>query len=139
MAGNRSRTYRLRLSKEGTDLFLSCHYRLARIAKSFIPYGATLSVAMLLIGAMDIDELAGELSMPSVKRLAGNEEHFVGASAQLTNYATAILERLEASSLIANRPAVGKLHVVAIAFMAACEDHALAQAFQKLPFAFGRG
>lgn len=139
MTGNRSRTYRLRLSNEGTDLFLSCHYRLAKIAKRFIPYGATLSVAMLLLGAMDIDELAGELAMPSVKRLAGEEEHFVGASAQLTRYAAMILDRLEGSSLIGNRPAIGKLHVAAIAVMAACEDHVLAQAFQKLPFAFGRG
>lgn len=51
MATAKSRTYRLHLSEEGTDAFLEFHSRLARIVRRFIPYGATLTVAMLLIEA----------------------------------------------------------------------------------------
>lgn len=138
MAGNRSRTYRLTLSSEGTDLFLACHCRLARIAKSFIPYGATLSVALLLISTMDTDELVAELSMPSLKQLAGNDEHYVGASTQLTPLAVAILGRIENSGQIDARPTIGKLHVAAIAVMSASEDRALARAYRQLSTAFPR-
>jgi len=138
MVGNRSRTYRLHLSSEGTDLFLACHYRLARIARSFIPYGATLSVALLLMGSVDTDELVAELTMPSLKKLVGNEEHYVGASAQLKPFAGAILERVAASDHIDARPTVAKLHVAAIAIMAASEDRALARAFQRLSGAFNK-
>ncbi|WP_235523565.1 hypothetical protein [Sphingobium sp. Leaf26] len=51
MATAKSRTYRLHLSEEGTDAFLEFHSRLARNVRRFIPYGATLTVAMLLIEA----------------------------------------------------------------------------------------
>lgn len=132
MTGHRSRTYRLRLSEEGTDLFLAQHHRLARIARSFIPYGATLGVAVILMEKVETDALVAELAMPSLKHLAGKCEHFVGATAALNSATGAILNRLEESDLVGVRPSAGALHVLAIALMASCEDSELAKAWQRM-------
>lgn len=107
MTGHRSRTYRLRLSEEGTDLFLAQHHRLARIARGFIPYGATLGVAVMLMEKVETDELVAELTMPSLNRLAE-------------------------SDLIGVRPSVGALHNLAIMLMESSEDHELAKAWQRV-------
>ncbi len=132
MTRHRSRTYRLRLSEEGTDLFLAQHYRLARIARSFIPYGATLGVAVMLMEKVETDALVAELAMPSLKRLAGKCEHFVGATAALNGATGAILNRFEESDLIGVRPSIGALHVLAITIMESCEDSELAKAWQRM-------
>lgn len=139
MAGHRSKTYRLQLSDEGTDLFLSCHSRLARIARNFIPYGATLSVALILADTMDAEELVAELAMPSCKRLAGKKDHYVGASAHLRPFAANILERVARSDHISVRPTIGRLYLAAIAVMAASEEQALANAYRRLPSLFQQG
>lgn len=132
MTGHRSRTYRLRLSEEGTDLFLAQHHRLARMARSFIPYGATLGVAVMLMEKVETHALVAELAMPSLKRLAGKCEHFVGATAALNSATGAILNRLEGSDLISVRPSAGTLHNLAIALMESCEDSELAKAWQRM-------
>ncbi|MBJ7439930.1 MAG: hypothetical protein JHD35_13000 [Sphingopyxis sp.] len=132
MTGHRSRTYRLRLSEEGTDLFLAQHHRLARIARGFIPYGATLGVAVMLMEKVETDELVAELTMPSLKRLAGKCEHFVGATAAINDATGAIVNRLAESDLIGVRPSVGALHNLAIMLMESSEDHELAKAWQRV-------
>ena len=132
MTGHRSRTYRLRLSQEGTDLFLAQHHRLARITRSFIPYGATLGVAVMLMEKVETDALVAELTMPSLKRLAGKCEHFVGATAALNGATDSILSRLAESDLIGVRLSVGALHNLAIMLMESCEDHELAKAWQRV-------
>jgi hypothetical protein len=138
MTGHRSRTYRLRLSEEGTDLFLAQHHRLARIARSFIPYGATLGVAVMLMEKVETDALVAELAMPSLKRLVGKCEHFVGATAALNGATDSILNRLEESDLIGVRPSVGALHNLAIALMESCEEQELAKAWQRVQAAIAK-
>ncbi len=136
MATTKSRTYRLHLSEEGTDSFLECHSRLARIARRFIPYGATLTVAMLLIEALDGSELSDELCAPAVNRLTGRIEHFVGASPNLARAAAKMLEQVESSP--GGGPAIttARLFTAAIALMSASEDSEIARAYRRIGTAF---
>lgn len=136
MATPRSRTYRLHLSEEGTDAFLKCHLRLARIARRFIPYGATLTVAMLLIEALDGSELVDELCAPAVDRLTGRIEHFVGASPNLAQAAARMLDCADFSP--GGGPAIttARLFTTAIALMCASEDSEIARAYRRIGTAF---
>jgi hypothetical protein len=136
MATAKSRTYRLHLSDEGTDAFLECHLRLARIARRFIPYGATLTVAVLLVEALDCPELSDELSAPRVNRLSGRIEHFVGASPNLAHAAARMLEQVEIS--LSGGPALtaARLFTAAIALMSASEDSEIARAYRSIGTAF---
>jgi hypothetical protein len=136
MATPKSRTYRLHLSEEGTDAFLECHSRLARIARRFIPYGATLTVAMLLIEALDGPELCDELSAPAVIRLTGRIEHFVGASPDLAHAAARMIEHLAASGDSGSAVSITRLYTTAIALMSASEDSEIARAYRRMETAF---
>lgn len=132
MATPRSRTYRLHLSEEGTERFLECHYRLARISRRFIPYGVTLTVAMLLIEALDGAELSDEISAPAVNRLTGRFEHFVGASPSLARAAAKMLDQVEVSPDGGPAITVARLLVTAIALMSASEDSEIARAYRRI-------
>lgn len=132
MATPKSRTYRLHLSEEGTDIFLECHHRLARISRRFIPYGLTLTVAMLLIEALDGAELSDEVHAPAVNRLAGRIEHYVGASPSLAQAAAKMLDQVEASPDGGPAMTVARLLVTAIALMSASEDSEIARAYRRI-------
>ena len=129
MAKGSSRSYRLRLSAEGTDLFLACHYRLARLTRCFIAYGATLSVAMRLLEQLDDEELIAELMTPKLPALGGNAEYFVGASPTLAQVAASVLERVDRSGSFAVPPPVHAIYVAALTLMASSEDPLLLQAY----------
>lgn len=135
VATPKSRTYRLHLSEEGTDMFLACHYRLARIARRFIPYGTTLTVAMTLTQALDGQELSDELSAQAVRRMSGRIEHFVGASPRLAEAAADMINRVEISH-DGGPISVARLLLTAIAVMSACEDNEIARAYRGIGKAF---
>jgi hypothetical protein len=132
MAVRRSRTYRIRLSQEGTKLFLACHCRLAHLTGVFIPYGATLFVAVLLAEAGETSDIADELNARMLARLSGNQEHFVGASASLADIVTKVGDRVAQADAIAERPPVAHIHLASLAIMASCEDYALTKAYQRM-------
>ena len=132
MTIRRSRTYRIGLSQEGTDLFLTCHCRLAHLTGLFIPYGATLFVAVLLAEVADLSELAAQLGDRTLSRLSGRGEYFVGASAALPDIVTTVSERVESIDTFAKRPAAGHVHLASLALMATCDDDALADAYKRM-------
>jgi len=132
MAARRSRTYRICLSHEGTELFLSCHCRLARLMARFIPYGATLFVAVLLAEASDPAELVAELEDRSINRLFGSAEHFVGASGRLSNIVEAICDRLIEQDGIRDRPPVARIQLASLTIMAGSEDGELVQGYHRM-------
>ena len=136
MATPKSRTYRLHLSEAGTERFLECHYRLARIARRFIPYGATLTVAMMLIEALDGAELSAEIHAPAVTKLSGRIEHFVGASPNLAHAAATMIEHVEISGGGGPAVTVSRLLISAIALMSASEDSEIARAYRRIGTAF---
>jgi len=132
MATTRSRTYRMRLSPEGTRLFLSCHCRLAHATELFISYGCTLFVAVLLAEAGDPSDLAAELNERQMVRLSGNTEHFVGASASLAKIVLKVGERLAQSDAVPDRPPAAHIYLASLAVMAGCEDDALKRAYDRM-------
>ncbi|RJG53162.1 hypothetical protein D0Z70_17230 [Sphingobium terrigena] len=127
-----SRTYKLRLSDQGIDLFLACHYRLAQVLRDFIPYGATFSVAVALLERMDPDDIAAELETRSCLQCTGDKTCFVGSSAELAEIMQLVCERLVASDRFAQSPPVGKLYVVGLASFRTAEDKDLAQAYRRI-------
>lgn len=130
MARKGSRTYKLRLSTQGVDLFLACHCRLARLAREFIPYGATLSVAVALLDRLDANDIAAELETVSCDRLAGNLVRFVGCSAALTGIMQRVTERLAASDQLDHSPAIGKLYIVGLVAFGSVDDNELMDVYR---------
>lgn len=127
-----SRTYKLRLSEQGIDLFLACHYRLAQLLRDFIPYGATFSVAVALLERMDADDIAAELETRSCLQCTGDKTCFVGSSAELAEIMQLVCERLVESDRFAQSPPVGKLYIVGLASFRTAEDKDLAEAYRRV-------
>jgi hypothetical protein len=131
MARSGSRTYKLRLSDQGIDLFLACHCRLARLVRDFIPYGATLSVAVLLLDRLGVEDIAAELETRACDQLAGDIERFVGCSNELANVMRRVVERLEASEQFGCKPPIGKLYIVGLVSFKVVEDGELTDAYRS--------
>lgn len=132
MSMRRSRTYRMQLSQAGMELFLSCHFRLARLTSSLLPYGTTLFVAILLADTLDTSEIKAEMTAPSVNRLKGNSQHFVGTSKVLAQISAAIIDRMKGAEIMPYRTKIAHLYVASLAIMAASEDDALATAYRRM-------
>ncbi len=132
MGRSLSRTYTLRLSDEGIVLFLSCHCRLAHIAKDFIPYGMTLAVAVTLLDRLDSAEIAAELARLPVRRIDGPHVRFVGGSARIADVARTIAARLEASGDVAAAPAIGRLHGAGLLCFESAEAAELERAYRAV-------
>ncbi len=127
-----SRTYKLRLSEQGIDLFLACHYRLAQLLRDFIPYGATFSVAVALLERMDPDDIAAELETHFCLQCAGDKTCFVGSSAELAEIMHMVCESLVQSDRFAQSPPIGKLYIVGLASFRAAEDKDLAEVYRRV-------
>lgn len=131
MARKGSRTYKLRLSPHGVDLFLACHYRLARLAREFIPYGMTLTVAVALLDRLGANDFAAELETVACDRLAGDLVRFVGCSTGLAEVVQRICERLAASDQLGHSPAIGRLYIVGLVAFGLAEDDELMAAYRS--------
>jgi hypothetical protein len=122
----------MRLSQDGTRLFLSCHCRLAHLVATFIPYGTTLYVAVLLADAGDPSDLLAELDERAIGRLSGSCEHFVGTSPSLSDLVSGMCDRLAMSDGVSQRPPVSHVHLASLALMACSEDDALTRAYARM-------
>jgi hypothetical protein len=132
MARSGSRTYKLRLSDQGVDLFLACHYRLARLVRDFIPYGTTLSVAVALLDRLGPDDIAAELATRTCHQLIGDMVRFVGCSNELATIMKGVTTRLEASEQFACRPPIGRLYIVGLVSFGMVEDAELNAAYRRI-------
>jgi hypothetical protein len=129
-----SRTYKLRLSNQGITLFLDCHCRLMHLARDFIPYGATLAVAVDLLANQEGHEVAGELVMHRCLNVAGDNVRFVGASAELMRLAQIICDKLLESGELAVAPRVGAIYAAALSSMVGAEDGQIQAAFDRIGY-----
>ena len=127
-----SRTYKLRLSEQGIDLFLGCHHRLALLVRDFIPYGVTLSVAVLLLDHLNVDDIASELETQTCQASAGDRIRFVGCSSEVADIMARICDRLLASDRFCQIPPIGRLYIVGLATVRAAEDNELREAYHRL-------
>lgn len=129
MARKASRTYKLKLSSRGVDVFLSCHCRLARLAGEFIPYGLTLYVAMQLLARCDPCDIIAELETLACAALAGNIVRFVGTSHTLSTLTDQVSARLTVGEACATAPEVWKLYNVALLLFQMAEDEEVQRAY----------
>ena len=127
-----SRTYKLRLSEEGIDLFLQCHCRLAHLLRDFIPYGVTLSVAAATLELHDAGDVAAELETQRFRHCLGSNIRFVGAPMGLTDAIERISNKLLESDGFSSRPRTGHLYVAALIALASAEDRQVMAAFQRV-------
>lgn len=132
MSRTASRTYKLKLSSKGIDLFLECHCRLCRLVCDFLPYGTTLYVAVLLLEHVPDGELASEAVAPDLASFGGREIRFVGTSPRMSQCMTVIADRLMGSDTVYPLPQIWKLYLAALNLMRMSEDHSLLSAYDEL-------
>ena len=127
----RSRTYKLRLSPQGIDLFLDFHGRLARLLCDFIPYGLTLSVAIAILESRGADDVFETLQERRFHVYLGEETRFVGTTIQLTQIMTRIAARLAESREFSRATKLGHLYLAAILLSMSAEDQELLDAHRR--------
>lgn len=112
--GRRSRTYRLRLSSAGMELFLDCHHRLGCLVSEMLPFGTTLYCALLYLDQIDVALIIDDLRTLPRLGLVGEREHFVGAPCSLADALRRIVERVESDPADAPAALGTRLFVVAL-------------------------
>lgn len=132
-----SRTYKLKLSEAGIDLFLAGHCRLAHLVRDFIPYGLTLSVALTVLEMQDPCEVAAELETARCKHALGNNIRFVGTSPALVDSAKRVTDKLLESCEVSSPPKNVELYAAALGCLASAEDELIFKAFRLIARATG--
>lgn len=92
--GRVSRTFKLKLSPAGVELFLDCHCRLGHLVNELLPFGNTLYCALLHLDRADTQTIADDLTTLKDSGLYGDKVCFVGAPLSLTDVTSRIAERL---------------------------------------------
>ncbi|MDE2442648.1 MAG: hypothetical protein KGP14_16665 [Betaproteobacteria bacterium] len=93
--GRVSRTFKLKLSPAGVELFLDCHCRLGHLVNELLPFGNTLYCALLHLERVDIRIIADDLKTLKDSGLIGERDCFVGAPLILTEVMARISGRLD--------------------------------------------
>lgn len=107
-----SRTFAIKMSPAGIDLFLDCHYRLCQQTNELLPYGQTLYCAMLYLSRVDTIYILDDLSTLDRAGLGGSRMCFVGAPLRLLDVLTRTCERIDPGSRVGHRAT--KLFLVAL-------------------------
>lgn len=92
--GRVSRTFKLKLSPAGVELFLDCHCRLGHLVNELLPFGNTLYCALVHLDHIDTRRTADDLKTLKESGLAGERVCFVGAPLTLADVTARIAERL---------------------------------------------
>lgn len=110
-----SRTFTLKLSASGVELFLDCHHRLCQQMSELLPYGQTLYCALLHLSRIDSVLILDDLQTLKRSGLSGPDAYFVGAPGSLVDVAARISARIGSDVPANQRPIVtGHLFVVAL-------------------------
>jgi len=120
-----SRTYELRLSEQGIDLFLECHCRLTRLSRQFLPYGATLAVAVAALDLLSAAEVAAELETHRCRHATGSNGRFVGAPSSLARHISEIGVRLSQSPEFGSAPRAASLYLAGLCSFSTFDDEQL--------------
>lgn len=127
-----SRTYELRLSDQGIDLFLACHCRLTRLSRLFLPYGATLSVVVAVLERLSAAEIAAEFEAQRCQRAAGSTGRFVGAPSSLATHISEMAAKLSDSPEFGSPPRAAPLYLVGLCAFSTLDDAQLLAVFQQM-------
>lgn len=126
-----SRTYKLRLSDEGFDLFLRCHSRVASISRQFIPYGFTLEVSVAMLNKEEACDIAADLLSYECSRAMGRRTHFVGASTNVAAIVREIAVRLVRNQEFSVAPKFLQIHIAALLCLITADEEAIVGAIDK--------
>jgi len=131
MAKQRSRAYKLQLSREGIQLFLRCHIRLCHAVGDFLPYGTTLFVAVALLpDRCSGDDMVARLTDLGLARYAGRNIRYVGTSPALFSLMATLTERVARTGALHPSPQTWKMFLMALDHMEDLDDRAMMTAFQ---------
>lgn len=92
--GRVSRTFKLKLSPAGVELFLDCHCRLGHLVNELLPFGNTLYCALVHLDHVDTRLIADDLKTLRESALLGDRVCFVGAPLTLTDVTARIADKL---------------------------------------------
>jgi len=123
-----SRTFILKLSSSGVELFLDCHHRLCQQTNELLPYGQTLYCALIHLTGVESVRILDDLLTLKFSGHTGKRSCFVGAPSKLADMATSLATRI-ALDVPSNRQAIMtvRLFVVALKrFRVAAPDEVLA-------------
>jgi hypothetical protein len=138
MVRQRSRAYKLQLSKEGIQLLVRCHARLCRLATDLLPYGATLFVAVELLRDYPAKDVAAELLDPALQQFGGRNVRHVGTSPILSDVAESITAQVCREEALYPPPQLWKVFLVALVHMEDVEDQAVIRALHRTTEMTGR-
>jgi hypothetical protein len=127
-----SRTYKLRLSHDGIELFLQCHYRVAHLLREFVPYGRTLSVAVAILDRQEPCDVMAELAGARCRACMGVHIRYVGSSMNTARFVAQIGERLIAHNELAAPPKAIQMYVTALLCLSSAENHEIVEAYQRI-------
>jgi sugar-specific transcriptional regulator TrmB len=125
--------YRIRLSKKGFEAYLACHYRLGRLTQTFVSYGATLFVAMLIAERMGASAIVDELRLPQTRGYgSGRTYHHIGMAEIANDLIRRLLECIANSDEYWEKPKRRDLYLAALALMIGADDEDIHQAFERM-------
>lgn len=131
--GRVSRTFKLKLSPAGVELFLDCHCRLGHLVNELLPFGNTLYCALLHLERVDLQHIADDLKTLKDSGLDGERVCFVGAPLSLTDVTSRIAERLGQQTLKRGPAALNsRLFIVALKQFRLASADAILSAYDEL-------
>lgn len=131
--GRISRTFKLKLSPAGVELFLDCHCRLGHLVKELLPYGNTLYCALIFLARADIQLIADDLKTLKESGLDGDRVCFVGAPLTMAKVTDAIADRLDTSARRRGPTALNsRLFIIALKQFRLASPEAIMSAYDEM-------
>jgi hypothetical protein len=131
--GRVSRTFKLKLSPAGVELFLDCHCRLGHLVNELLPFGNTLYCALLHLEHVDTRIVADDLKTLKESGLAGDRVCFVGAPLSMTEATSRMAERLGPEAQRRGPAALNsRLFIVALKQFRLASPEAIMKAYDEM-------
>lgn len=132
MATKGSRTYKLCLSDAGFDHLLDCHRRVGLVARSLLPFGATVFVGLTIADDLAPAVLAAMLDTPACQSLIGREVRFVGFTSHLADITERLRARVALEAATPRAPKVNRLYAAGLSCLGAAGEEAIGRAYRTL-------
>ncbi len=132
MATKGSRTYKLCLSDAGFDHLLDCHRRVGLVARSLLPFGATVFVGLTIADDLAPTVLAAMLDTPACQSLVGREVRFVGFTSHLAEITERLRKRVLLEAASPKAPKINRLYVAGLSCLGSADEEAIGRAYAQL-------
>ncbi|MDJ0277711.1 hypothetical protein QLH51_12975 [Sphingomonas sp. 2R-10] len=127
-----SRTYKLCLSDAGFDHLLDCHRRVGLVARSLLPFGATVFVGLTIADDLAPTVLAAMLDAPACQSLVGREVRFVGFTGHLADITERLRERVLLEAASRKAPKINRLYAAGLSCLGSASEEAIGGAYRRL-------